>query len=150
MFSRAWPLLEMYYAIEQNRSLEIVLKVEDISHFRQAIAEESPMTIPYTYFRMLGQVDFRAAKTTHVFQHKLILKALKEETSKDNMLPLLRANQVIMTFFKNWVIRESTFTIMDAQGAGDPVAETKAGRAWRISSGLMVGPTLAQRCITKH
>ena len=126
VFSRAWPLLEMYYAIEQNRSLEIVLNVRDISRFRQAIAEESPMTIPYTYFRMLGQVDFRAAKTAHRFQHRLILTALNEEASKDNVSPVLRANQVIMTFFKNWVIRESTFTIMDAKGADDTGAETKA------------------------
>ena len=127
LFSRAWPLMEMYYAIEQNRSLEIVLRTEDIADFRQAIAEESPMTIPYTYFRMLGQVDFRSAQTTHRFQHRLILKALKEEASKDNITPVLRANQVIMTFFKNWVIRESTFTIMDAKGADDHgEAETKA------------------------
>ena len=126
IFSRAWSLLEMYYAIEQNRSLEIVLNLRDITPFRNAISEESPMTIPYTYFRMLGQVDFRSAECTHRYQLKLILKAIKDEASKDNVSPVLRANTIVMNFFKNWVIRESTFTIMDAKKDANQKAETQA------------------------
>jgi tetratricopeptide (TPR) repeat protein len=126
VFKRAWSLLELYYAIEADLPLEIVLPQGDIKAFRRAIAEDDPTTIPYSYFRMLSRVDIRSAKSHHPLQHKLIVRALKKEGSRENLTPILNLNDCVLNFFKNWIIREASYCIVDAKQALDEKAEIHA------------------------
>jgi tetratricopeptide (TPR) repeat protein len=126
VFHRAWSLVELHYGIESGLSLEMVLPRGDIRSFRDAISEEDPTKIPHNMFRMLGKIDIRKAACRHKLQHKLILGAISNEGSRNNLTPVVSANEGIRKFFKNWVIREASYCILDAKHDADPLAEVRA------------------------
>lgn len=126
VFQRSWSLIELYYGIECGLSLEVVLPRGDIKPFREAIIETDPTKIPYNMFRMLGKIDVRSAKCRYQYQHKLIIRAILSEESRTNLTPVMNMNEVLMKFFKNWVIREASYCILDAKYNADPLAEVRA------------------------
>lgn len=126
VFHRAWPLVELHYGIEAGLSLEVVLPRRDIKSFRDAIGEEDPTKIPHNMFRMLGKIDIRTALCRHKLHHKLILRAITKEGNRNNLTPVVSANEQLMRFFKNWVIREASYCILDAKHDANPLAEVRA------------------------
>jgi len=123
VFERTWCLWELYMCANQQRTpgapqLHFGLPDAQFAQFKESIVDPSSATIPYSYFRMVDQIDLNISKSKSTKHHKNIIKACQhghmhtgQRADTGDPALVFEANNVITESIKNWVISEAQSTL---------------------------------------
>jgi len=132
VFERAWCLWELFTAIHMQYTpkapmLSYSTTAAQYEEFKASIIDPSPMTIPYSYFRMVDQIDLNLSKSRSRKHRKTIIRACQhghmqtgERTERADPALVFDANTEIKESIKEWVISEAKSTLAKS-GVGTTV-----------------------------
>ncbi len=111
IFERTWCLWEMYTALSSIRDIKFGFTMPKSQYklFKESISEDSPMTIPYSYFRMVDQIVLKKSKS-YLPKHKYtMLLVANEIKGQEN-----RVNKRVRECIRDWIIKEGVNIISDS------------------------------------
>ena len=111
VFSRLWCMWELNTVLSSIREIKLgfALTSKQYCLFKASIAEDSPMTIPYSYFREVDKIYLSKTHAT-VNKHKNTIMAICNDTKGGER----RTNHRIRSALKEWVVSEGENTIREA------------------------------------
>ena len=111
VFNRLWCMWELNTVLSSIREIKLgfALTTEQYTLFKASIAEDSPMTIPYSYFREVDQI-YLAKTSASVKKHRATIMAVCEDMKGGEA----RVNKRIRAALKEWVVSEGEETIREA------------------------------------
>jgi tetratricopeptide (TPR) repeat protein len=123
VFERTWCLWELYTCANQQGTpqaplMHYGLPAAQYLQFKESIVDPSPATIPYSYFRMVDQIDLNMSNSKSSKHRKNIIAACQhghmqngQRSEAGDPALVFEANNVVTESVKNWVISEAKSTL---------------------------------------